>query len=275
MHLLPPGPYLPHGDPPSGDIDLGCRLRDDFFHRRAVQRSREALGHLLPVLLHHGEYDAASRVCQAWLETWPAAALIDGACEAWRGGPDPRARAVLERVTELHALAHGWEILPSGLSLLPDAAWLRGQLQSRTEITVISRGEGDGSEDVAERLGLTVGLVDFSFPDLPERTFGWAEVLRPAAAHALGRTVVRSCQVATLPGTPDRIALGDTTEVGWLLWDAPHPPRPVHPGVIDLIETLESPHTVEELTLATGWTPAALEQALASLAAAGAVRGVA
>lgn len=273
MRVLPPGPHLPTTAEPPDAIDLGARLRDQLYTRVALSQARESLGALLPVVIHHGDFEAASRVCQAWLETWPAATLIDEARIQWMDDQSDQAIAVLMRATELQGLARGWDLLPSGMALMPDLAWIADQLGDTMPSVVVSRGEGDGSEAIAQMLGTTVGEVDFTLDDMPPAGVSWADRLWPAAPQALGDRLVRCCEVASLPGSPERLARGDASEVGWLLWDGPHPPRAVHPAAVALIESLEQPRSREELLQATGWRAEELDTALDSLAAAGAVRG--
>ncbi|TNE88954.1 MAG: hypothetical protein EP330_13160 [Deltaproteobacteria bacterium] len=274
MKLLPPGPYLPHGAEPADTIDLGVRLRDGLYTRDAVRRARESLGQLLPVVIHHGDFEAASRVCQAWLETWPAAALVDEAREAWTEGAADTARPVLERVTELHGLSRGWDLLDSGMALMPDLSWLADQIGANGDAVLVSRGEDDGSELLAELLDTTVGEVDFSLDPLPESALRWSDRLWPAKPQERGEYMVRCCEVAALPGSPERLARGDASEVGWLLWDGPHPPRPVHAAAVALMEALATPHTRDELASEIGWRPGDVDAALDSLAAVGAIKAV-
>ncbi|MCO4745978.1 MAG: hypothetical protein KC912_14380 [Proteobacteria bacterium] len=269
MRILPPGPWLPSGTEAEGTVDIGIRLREAFYTKEALVASRESLGHLLPVVLHHEDYEAASRICQAWLETWPAAALVDDARVAWTQEPSAETRAVLERVTELHALARGWPVLESGMALMPDGSWLAGVL--RETGVVVSRGEADGSEEIAAMLGTTVGEVVYSDEELPEAMPSWADRLWPAPAQEIGERVHLLCHTASLPGSPERLARGDKSEVGWLLWDGPHPPRPVHPGAMHLLESIDEASTVEELVLETGWGEDEVRTALESLASAGAL----
>lgn len=272
MRILPPGPWLPSGEEPADTVDIGIRMRDSLYTHAALAEIRESFGQLLPVVLHHQDFEAASRVCQAWLETWPAGALVDEARESWTVAPTSAARAVLERVTELHGLARGWQVLSSGMALMPDAGWLAGEL--RESGVVVSRGEDDGSEQVAALLGTTVGEVEFGVDALPDASPAWADRLHPAPPGALGERMQRRCEVASLPGSPERLARGDSSEVGWLLWEGAHPPRAVHPRVLTLLHALDEPRSVEELMRSTGWAETEVRTALESLAGVGAVGAV-
>ena len=132
--------------------DLGIRLRDELYGREGIEDARARLSALLPVLIKHAEFDAASRVCQAFLETWPVGSLIEGARAAWIDEPGGEASAIIQRATEILSLARGWSILPSGLSLVPDKTWLASHLPP--DVRLQARGPGDGSEEIADCLGL-------------------------------------------------------------------------------------------------------------------------
>lgn len=149
--VLPPGPFPPSGAEPADAIDLGIRLRDTLYRRDVVLDARAAL---------HGNIRAASRSPQqllialpsidAFIDTWPLAAMIEGALATWRQGPEPRALAVMYRASEVIGSVLGWPRSIDRRWPLPDEAWMRRQVSGPCR--VVPRGPRDGAPAAAVAL---------------------------------------------------------------------------------------------------------------------------
>jgi len=175
--LRPARPFPPHGvdSDDFGIVDLGVRLRDALFRRQHVERVlRAALVDRVSAAVSESDYAKAGPLLQALLDTWPCAALVDGAREAWTLGPDGPALVVLSRVAELTSLATG---APMGWPR-PGEAWIKRTVGNRLITGVEHRHPDDGAKRLAELLDVPllegppldlapVGMVEAS--ELPER----------------------------------------------------------------------------------------------------------
>ena len=103
----------------------------------------------------------------------------------------------------------------------------------------------EGSAQAAlERWGLS-GLRAGTVPS-------WRVALGPRPVAPVVGVLEARCLVAILPGTPDRLARGETESVGWLLWEAPTAPVPVTRPAIAVLQALDGQKNLEEVAQALG-----------------------
>ncbi len=154
--VYPPGPFPPSGEEPEGVVDLGIRLRDTLFQRTLILEVRTALqSNLRAAARSPRQLLMALPTIDAYLDTWPVAALIDDALATWRRGPEPRALGVLHRAAEVVGAVLGWPRTVDRRWPLPDEAWMRSQLPGPCQVH--RRGPRDGSAAVAVALDASFG----------------------------------------------------------------------------------------------------------------------
>lgn len=147
IRVHPPGPYPPHGPEPEGEIDLGIRLRDLMYTRRAIAGwGRRALSERLSAVARNPMRLA---MASGWIDdlpaTWPLASLIDDARERWTQGPDGDALAVLLRASHLLSPVLGWPTSIDRRWPMPDPDWVRDQLPDEAPIIWVPRAPADGT----------------------------------------------------------------------------------------------------------------------------------
>lgn len=339
MIVRPPAPFPPLGAEQPGTLDLGVRLRDQLFVGAVLGGPlRQALSGRLGRAVEAGEWRPAARLLEAFLDSFPLAALVDAARLRWTDAPDPDALAVLARAGELVCLAMDWKAAPDGCWPWPSAAWIEGTVGSVGVSAVEQQDAEDGAEALARMLGdvpvdegilaevlpphatvagarlaerreelcgwlargdLTAVRVTGPLPDDPatalalgeirlegERQaalerFGvaglragsvrdWRGQLRPQATAPVHGPLLPRCAAAVLPGTPARLARGDASPVGWLLWNAPSPPVPVQSAAVAVLRELDGVRGIAEIAASLEAPPEAVEAVAAELCRVGA-----
>lgn len=167
MIVVPPAPFPPVGGEAEGQLDLGVRLRDQLF-TGAVLRGplRQALQGRLGQAIQAQAWGDASALLRAWLDTFPIAALVDGARATWTAGADGPSLAVLGRAAEIIRLAMGWEMGDDGPWPWPSDQWIEGTVGRVAVEAVLQRDPDDGAKRLAALLG-DVPVDRGDLPDLP------------------------------------------------------------------------------------------------------------
>ena len=149
-------------------LDLGVRLRDQLFVGAVIGGPlRQALSGRLGQAVEAQRWHAAARLLEAFLDSFPVAALVDDARLRWTGSPDPEALAVLGRAGELVCLAMDWGAAPDGCWPWPSDAWIEGTIGTVAVSAVEQRDPQDGAEQLALLLGevpLDEGIFDEVLP---------------------------------------------------------------------------------------------------------------
>jgi hypothetical protein len=115
----------------------------------------------------------------------------------------------------------------------PEAALALGEI----------RLEGSG-QSALERWGLA-GLRAGTVP-------AWQSALGPRPVAPVVGVLAARCQVAILPGTPDRLARGESGSVGWLLWEAPTAPVPVSRPAVAVLQAFDGEKNLDEVAASLG-----------------------
>ena len=133
-------------------IDLGIRLRDTLYRRSVLLDARAAL---------HSNIRMAARSPQqllmvlpsidAFIDTWPLAAMLEPAMDAWREQANPHSLAVMFRAAEVIGQVLGWPRSVDRRWPLPDEAWMRRNVEGHNTV-VVPRGPRDGSAAAAVAL---------------------------------------------------------------------------------------------------------------------------
>ncbi|MBW1877448.1 MAG: hypothetical protein JRJ84_03710 [Deltaproteobacteria bacterium] len=179
--VLPPGPFPPQGAESADTVDLAVRLLEERFTRGWIEGSgRSALSGQLRDTLGRRSLAEAGAVLVDFLDTWPVAALVDGARVAWSEGPDGGALTVLARAAELVRRASGWDTLGDTPWPLPDDDWIRNRAGSGP-CEAHKRADRDGAEAVGTALGLAVEKGD-PVPLPPTEEVAGSELVRSRAA---------------------------------------------------------------------------------------------
>lgn len=163
IRVHPPGPYPPTGEELPGEVDLGVRLRDTLYRRAVVLDARKAL---------YGNIRMASRSAQqvlmalpaidAFVDTYPLAAMIDDAVASWKQEPTPDALTVLRRGADVLGSVLGWPRSVDRRWPLPDEGWMRRQVDGPA--IVVPRGPRDGSAATAVALDAVFGARESDYP---------------------------------------------------------------------------------------------------------------
>ena len=163
--LLPPGPFPPRSLNEGSDIDLAVRLWRSFFQREwLADEGRGMLEQRLALAVDAADWARADRLLTAFVDSWPLAAGIADAGEAWRGEALPSALEIIARAAELVRLALDWSTLPDGCWVMPDEPWIRSQIEQRSP-ELQARGHGDGAVEIAD-------LLDCGCTGAPEPPIG-------------------------------------------------------------------------------------------------------
>jgi hypothetical protein len=216
---------------------------------------RPALQHRLDVAIDAGHWDEAADVLAALIDTWPISATVETAWVRWCAEREPLALSILGRAREIMALmgapsadiplaetmpAH--ETIP-GEDLAARRAELCGKAADGALGAVVFSSPVPMEAEAQLALGElrmeapaqaaveAHGLAGLLAPGAPT----WAHAFGPAPAGRMGDALRLLCDVAILPGTPDRLRGGDPSPIGWLLWSGPAAPVAVAPGAIELL----------------------------------------
>jgi hypothetical protein len=220
---------------------------------------RPGLSHLLNDALEIQNFDRASEILSAFIDTWPIASIIETAHARWEAEQDPLSLAVLSRarvilsilggsVPELnlpeksppYLIMKGSELASRRAELCKDAAI--GSLHAvlfSTPVPIepasqLALGELR-MEAIAQQSVERYGLPGLFAPDAPL----FEDTLGRAPAGKKGEQLRRMCDIAQLPGTPARILNGDARPVGWLLWNGPAKPLPVADVAYQLVRHVD------------------------------------
>jgi hypothetical protein len=201
--VLPPGPFPPVGAEREGAIDLGIRLRDTLYRRSVVLDARGALQSSIRLASRSPrQLLMAMPSIDAFIDSWPLAAMVDDAVARWRTDPDPEALAVLHRTAEVVGGVLGWPRSVDRRWPLPDEAWMRRQVQDRT-VAVCRRGPRDGSAAVAMALDAPFGEPD--------------ALALPALLEIHGDELIARVDEAIQAVESGEVAAVDVD--GWVPWD--------------------------------------------------------
>jgi len=221
---------------------------------------------------------------------WPSAAWIEGTV----GGVSVSAVEQLDAQdgAERLALLLGEVPVDEGIlsEVLPphatvDAARLAERREelcgwlARGELTAV-RVIGDLPDDPAARLALGEIRLEGARQAALER-FGvsglragsvrdWKAQLRPQATAPVHGPLVPRCSAAVLPGTPGRLARGDASPVGWLLWESPSAPVAVQPAAVAVLRELDGERELAEIAASLEAPPEAVQAVAAELCRVGA-----
>ncbi len=233
----------------------------DFFEKMQVDLFiRPVLKQKMQSGVEEQNWTAASVFLQAFIDSWPIAASIQQAWKRWNEGCDPIALSALIRANEIiELLGAPKEEIPLPKELPPylsipgeDLVQMRAEISSKlakSELKAVlfsspvpldpqsqlALGEVR-MEGVAQHSVEKYGLPALLAPDIPD----WSEAFGRAPAGAMGDKLRRMCDLAILPGTPVRLKNGDSSPVGWLLWNGPAKPLPVAQVAVDLIRNIDA-----------------------------------
>ena len=102
------------------------------------------------------------------------------------------------------------------------------------------------------------------------RVVDWRAGLVPQATAPVRGPLLPRCRSAVLPGTPARLSGGDSSPIGWLLWDAPSAPLPVQTAAIAVLRHLDGQTSLSEVAQALEAPVEAVEAVAAELCRVGA-----
>lgn len=202
IRVFPPGPYPPSGHEPEGVVDLGIRLRDTLYRRSVVLDARNALQNSIRLASRSPRQLLMSLPSiDAFIDSWPLAAMVDDAVATWRVEPNPHALAVLHRTAEVVGSVLGWPRSVDRRWPLPDEAWMRRQVEGPAE--VVRRGPRDGSAAVAMALDCGFGASE--------------KISLPAMLEIHGDELVARLDEAILALAKDEVRAVEVD--GWIPWD--------------------------------------------------------
>lgn len=164
IRVHPPGPYPPTCDELPGEVDLGVRLRDALYRRPVVLDARKALYNNIRMAARSPQQVLmALPAIDAFIDTYPLAAMIDDAVYDWCQGANPRSLAVLRRAADVVGSVLGWPRSVDRRWPLPDEAWMRRQVEGPA--VVVPRGPRDGSAAAAVALDAVFGPREADYPE--------------------------------------------------------------------------------------------------------------
>ena len=230
------------------------------FHPEQIEAFiRPGLSHLLQESLESSDFDRASIVLQAFVDTWPLGSIISVAEQRWKEECDPLGLAVLSRAREVLSL-----LSPSIPELelpkdLPPHRAMKGEelAQNRAELCALAaKGELLGvvlKHRYPLSLPVSLRLVNCAWRPLHRmRFFDTVQQVclpqrrhclrRPSAVHLRAVLVLSSSGCVTSPNCPEHLLglnQGDARPVGWLLWNGPAKPLPVTDSVFQLIRSID------------------------------------
>lgn len=255
-----------------------------------MRSMRTALGRQMIAVLESEGPAAAADWLQAWLDTWPLAALSQAARERWQDHHDGVALAVLTRRSEILAML-GESPMPlmlpeelpphrvlTGEQLVAErAAVCRALVRGEIAAAVITdplpelpayqlavgelRLEGGPSQEAALRYG-RAGLLA---PGAPR----FSELLSPPPPGQPGPRLRQLADALVLPGTVRTLREGRVVPTGWLLWEGPYAPIPVHPVAVELLRGLSA--GLQEASAALSLSTEQASEILDELVAVGAL----
>ena len=231
----------------------------DFFSQDQLQHFlRPALSQNLDSSISGQDWNKASQMLRAFIDSWAIGGSVQQAWERWNHGCDPMALTVLSRANEIITLVGGEKLIIPAPKDLPLYLEIEGHALAekreelcakalRKEIAAVHflspvpllpqsqlalgelRMEAYGQEAL-ERFG-PVGLLA---PDAPL----WSQCFGRAPAGRKGEKLRLMCDMAILPSTPNRLAKGQLQETAWLLWNGPAQALPIHRMAYELLANI-------------------------------------
>jgi hypothetical protein len=80
-----------------------------------------------------------------------------------------------------------------------------------------------------------------------ERALSWSECLESPVPGCTGDVMIAIAEGLLMPGPISAVAAGTPDNVGWLLWNGPHPPCAVHPLAIGVLQALDGVSSQDKL----------------------------
>jgi hypothetical protein len=186
-------------------------------------------------------------------------------------GEVPVDEGILSEVLPPHATVSGERLAERREEL---CGWL-----ARGDLTAV-RVTGELPDDPAARLALgeirlegerQAALERFGLAGLRAGSVrDWKAQLRPQATAPVHGPLVPRCSAAVLPGTPGRLARGDASPVGWLLWNAPTAPVAVQPAAVAVLRELDGERDLAAVAGSLEAPPEAVQAVAAELCRVGA-----
>jgi len=251
---------------------------------------RTALGRKMIAVLESEGPAAAADWLQAWLDSWPLDALSQAAREQWKERHDGVALAVLTRRSEILAMLGEPpiplampEVLPphrvlTGAQLIAErAAVCRALIRGEIVAAVITApcpeqpayqlavGELQLEGGPAQEAVLRYGRAGLLAPGAPQ----FSELLSPPPPGQPGPRLRQLADALVLPGTVRTLREGRVVPTGWLLWNGPYTPIPVHPVAVELLRGLSA--GLQEASAALSLTTEQASEILDELVAVGAL----
>ncbi len=156
MICWPPGPFPPTDELRADGCDVGGLLLDLLYTRAAfTEQLRAELHRGLAAAVEQQDWAHGANLLQAFVDSWPVGALVQGARQAWVTSGDPTGLSVLSRAAQIICLAKGWSPLGQGPWPMPCADWVRSHVPSGLS-GVGRRGFDDGADQLATLLGVSV-----------------------------------------------------------------------------------------------------------------------
>ena len=262
----------------------------EFFGAEQLQNFlRPTLSQLLDDAIQEKQWDRASGLLSAFIDTWPIGGSIGQAWHRWNQECDSLALTMLSRGNEIISLAGGSPLDIPLVRDLPPYISLAGEdlVTRRAEICAkalkkeiwgivcttpvpldpqsqLAMGEvrmEARAQEALERFG-RAGLLA---PDAPV----WSDCLGRAPRGRMGESLRLMCDLALLPSTPKRLARGELQVTAWMLWNGPAQPLPIHKTVYVLLKNISK--GMEEAYCAAGVSAEQGEVMLEELIAMGAL----
>ena len=234
-------------------VDFFDKMQLDLFIHPVLQQK-------LVAGIEQNDFELASQIMSAYIDSWPVAGSIVMAWKHWNENCDPLALSLLTRANEIiELLGAPKEEIPLPKEL-PSYIEMEGAdlLARRREICrqaalgeiVAVHFSSPVPNDAASQLALGElrmeaagqrAVEQYGLPGLlAPATPSWANALGRAPKGHKGDSLQMVCDLLILPGTPSRIRKGDTSPVGWLLWKGPAKPLPIMPEAIALMRNISS-----------------------------------
>lgn len=98
----------------------------------------------------------------------------------------------------------------------------------------------------------------------------WSELLQAAPAGEDGPVLQATADALLAPGTPGSLRRGELADTGWLLWEAPFSPIPVHPVAVACLRALDGERDAAAVAAEVGGPPDQVRAVLTELVQLGA-----
>jgi hypothetical protein len=254
--------------------------------------------HLRPVLqqrlmdsLECEDWQGASLYLSAFVDSWPVAGSMTRALKLWQDSLEPMALAILHRGKQI-ANTMGEDLDITLPQEVPPHLFLEGtkltsqraqlcQQAVRDELVAVFFVT-DVPDDVESQLALGELRMEarcqrsaelYGIPGLLcEDALPWEQSLGRAPKGRLGLQYQKMCDLAILPGTPNRLKQQNPSPVGWLLWNGPAKPLPIAEVAVQIIRNISS--GIEVASQAASIDPIQCQQIVEELVSIGALTAV-